>query len=64
MGLSCPTVGQRGPINPDITPQRDEHQGENLQAQTLENTEASDSAWDIRHGCPQKTLSVHRLVKT
>lgn len=49
MGLFCPAAGQCGPINPGITPQRDEHQGENLQAQILENTETPNAAQDMRH---------------
>ena len=48
-GLSCPAVGQHGSINPGVTPQKDEHQGANLRAQILENTEVPDFAWDIRH---------------
>lgn len=49
VGLSCPAAGHCGPINPGITPQRDEHQGENLRAQILKNTEAPDFAGDIGH---------------
>lgn len=49
VGLSCPAAGQCGPINPGPTLQGDEHQGENLQAQILENTEAPDFAQDTRH---------------
>lgn len=69
VGLSCPAGSQCGPISPGITPQKDEHQGENLQAQILENTEAVSFAWDTRHlflqhRYPQKSPSVHWLVKT